>query len=318
MVSNERKCSPARHRRSGGPCCGAPPPRWRATRPESMVVWLARPTRTRSRSKSKPGDVALPNRSHSAADVAPVLDEVADQPRLVHVEHHEVATLRVLHHLARGRLGLLVPVLAVDDRGEPVARVALHPLPHVQHRPAGRIHQHAADPAKPLEVADGDPEGRQDHHVVRRDGREVEGPLIAAHEEADTHVPQLLVDVGVVDDLADEVKPAVGELGPGLVGVVHRAVHAVAEAELPRQPEGQRSDGEAVLVGPQRLHHGAVVVGRELAFDLRLEAETPAEVGALHDRESNPPTPRTLLRGLAWCRRDSGTPPRTRRARGGW
>ena len=74
----------------------------------------------------------------------------------------------------------------------------------------------------------------------------------------------------------------VGKLAPGLVGVVHRAVHAVAEAELPGQPEGQRPDGRAGSRWPQRLDHRAVVVGREPALDLGLEAESAAEVGLLH------------------------------------
>ena len=39
--------------------------------PESMVVWLASPTRVRSRSKSKPGDTAWRNRASSAASLHP-------------------------------------------------------------------------------------------------------------------------------------------------------------------------------------------------------------------------------------------------------
>ena len=49
---------------------------------------------------------------------------------------------------------------------------------------------------------------------------------------------------GIVDDLADQVEPPVGELVPRLVGVIHRPLHPVAEAELPGQPEGERAHGE--------------------------------------------------------------------------
>ena len=139
------------------------------------------------------------------------------------------------------------------------------------------------------------PNAGQDHHVVGDDPGEVELPVLAPGEEADAHVPELLIDVGVVDDLADQEEPAVGELDPGLVGVVHRPVHPVAEAELPGQPEGQRTDGEPVLVGPERLHHRAVVVGGELPLDLGLEAEAPPEVGALHGLNL---TPDLLVGGL--------------------
>ena len=102
---------------------------------------------------------------------------------------------------------------------------------------------------------------------------------------------ELLVDVRVVDDLADEVDPAVGELHPGLVGVVHRPVHPVAEPEFPGQAEGQRSDVEAIVVRPQRLDDRAVVVGDEPPLDLGLEAEAAPEVGAFHGLNLHPSRP---------------------------
>src|SRR2546426_6634899 len=42
--------------------------------------------------------------------------------RLGHVAHHEVVPAGILGHLARGRLGLLVVVLAVNNRGETIPR----------------------------------------------------------------------------------------------------------------------------------------------------------------------------------------------------
>ena len=224
------------------------------------------------------------------ARVAAALDEVADDPRLVHVEQDEVPPARVLHDLARGGLGLLVVVLAVDDGRVAVARVALDPLPDVEHRAAGGIHQHAADASQPVEVVDGHAERGQDDDVLAADRREVEAPLVAAGQEPHPHRAQLVVDVGVVNDLAHEVEPPVGKLEPGLVRVVHRAIHAVAEPELPGEPEAQRPDVETVLAGAQGLDHRAVVVGRELAFDLGLEAEAAAVVGALHRAPNLHPT----------------------------
>ena len=223
--------------------------------------------------------------------VAALLDEIADQPRLRHVQHHEVAAAGILHHLAGGRLGLLVVVLAVDDRGEAVAGVALHPLPDVEHRAAGGIDQHAADRPQTLEVADGHSEGRQDDDVVGGDAAEVEFAGLAPEEELHAHVAQLLVDMGIVDDLADQEQPPVGELDPGLIGVIDRPVHSVAEPEFPGEPEGQRPGVEPILIGAKRLDHGAVVVGGELSFDLGLEPEPAAEVGALHGPNLTPSRP---------------------------
>ena len=174
-----------------------PPPRSPATRPRaSSSGWRCPPAPDPARNRT-PARPRLANRSRSAATVAAVLDEIADDPRFGHVEHHEVAAARVLHHLAGGRLGLLMVVLAVDDGGVAVARVALDPLPDVEHRAAGRVHQHAADLAQPLEVPDGDPEGRQDDDVIRRDRREIELAVLAPLQDADAHVGSFRLTCGL-------------------------------------------------------------------------------------------------------------------------
>ena len=232
--------------------------------------------------------MALLEASRKRRRIAALLDVVADDPRLLHVEHHEVAPAGILHDLARRRLGLLVVVLAVDHRREGVAGVALDPLPHVEHRAAGRVHHDAADAAQPLEVADRDAERRHDHHVVRKHGGEVELAVRAMMQELDAHLLELPVHVRIVDDLAHQEEPAVGELVAGLVGVVHRAVHAVAEAELAGQPEGERAHVERVVAGPEQVHEPAVVVRAPLLLDRALEAETLAEVGAVHRPKLHP------------------------------
>src|SRR6185436_5571482 len=215
-------------------------------------------------------------------DVAGTLDVIADHPRFVHVEDHEIAALRIFHDLARRGLGLLVIVLAVDEGGITVPGVALDPLPHVQHRSTGSVDQHAADAAKPLEVANGDAERRHDHDVVWADLGEVELTLRFLGEEGNAHGTELLIDMGIVNDLADQKEPPVGKLGPAFVGVFHCAVHAVAEAELPGQPKGEMPRSKSVAVVLERIDHGTVVVSRQPTGDFALEAESFAEVGLLH------------------------------------
>src|SRR5438552_68301 len=73
----------------------------------------------------------------------PSLDVLADLPRLCHVPDHQVLPARILGHLARGRLGLLVVGLAVDHVREAVPRVGIDALPHAQHRAANGV-DHAA------------------------------------------------------------------------------------------------------------------------------------------------------------------------------
>ena len=66
---------------------------------------------------------------------------------------------------------------------------------------------------------------------------EVELAVRPVMQELDAHLLELPVHVRIVDDLAHQQEPPVGELVAGLVGVVDRAIHAVAEAELAGQPE---------------------------------------------------------------------------------
>ena len=58
-------------------------------------------------------------------------------------------------------------------------------------------------------------------------------------EEADALRAQLIVDVRVVDDLAGQEDRPVGKALARLIGVVHRAIDAVAEAELAREVNGE-------------------------------------------------------------------------------
>ena len=75
-------------------------------------------------------------------------------------------------------------------------------------------------------------------------------------------------------------EPAIGKLPPRLIGVLDRALDAVAEAELLREPDGDVLDRERVVVLAQRVDDAPVVVGGQVALDVRLEAEAFAEIGA--------------------------------------
>src|SRR5690606_31270400 len=93
----------------------------------------------------------------------------------------------------------------------------------------------------------------------------------------DAKTPQLLVDVGVVDDLAGEVHAAVRKAAAGLVRVVHRAIDAVAEAELARQVDEETS-GAVLIPGRADVVHQLTVIARgEHVGDLVFEVESLAE-----------------------------------------
>ena len=131
-----------------------------------------------------------------------------------------------------------MPDLAVDDGGEAVLRVAHDVLPDVQHGSARRVDERAAAGGEVDHVLDRDAEGRKDDDVVRA---EIALAFGGVAQEADAARAQPLVDVGVVDDLAGEKDVAPGKWRDRLVRVVDGAVDAVAEAELPRQVDGEAS-----------------------------------------------------------------------------
>jgi hypothetical protein len=64
-----------------------------------------------------------------------------------------------------------------------------------------------------------------------------------------------------MDDFPDQEEPPVGKLRAGLIGVLDRTIHPVTEAELARQAKRQRTHVQAIVVHPQGLDHGAVVIG---------------------------------------------------------
>src|SRR5690606_11371737 len=109
-------------------------------------------------------------------------------------------------------------------------------------------------------------------------------------EEPDARAAQLLVDVGVVDDLAGQVDALALEPFARLVGIVHGAIDAVAEAELPREVDGHPPGLVAVVVGPHLVHERAVIVASELVLDGVLEVEPLAEAQWLHGMPRTPLT----------------------------
>src|SRR6266545_5369984 len=215
---------------------------------------------------------------------SPSFDVFADDPRFIHVADDEVFAPGIFIHLTRRGLRLFVVVLTVDQRGEAISRVHLDALPDVQYRSARRVDEHAANGAQPLEVSYGHAECGQDADVAGGHGAEVEltVPPFGPVQKVDAHGGKLLIDVWVVDDLADQKRPLVGKLRARFVRVLDRAVHAVTEAKLAGEPECQVADLEPVSRLANALDHAAVVVGCERPFDDALEPESLAEISLFH------------------------------------
>ena len=83
-----------------------------------------------------------------------------------------------------------------------------------------------------------------------------------------------------MDDLADQNDPTLGKLSSRLVGVLHSALHAVAEAELSRQPDGDIARGQGVIACLHAIYERALVRGKVL-LDLGLETEAAEMTASL-------------------------------------
>ena len=173
----------------------------------------------------------------SSCDPSRFGDVVADEHRLVHVPDDEVLPPIVLERPERRSRatprGWYFPWIS---GGEPVLGVALHALPDVQYGAARGVHEDAADLAcSRLKSWIVTPKAGRITTSSLRSRREKSkvAPSSVRVDELDPHLRHPLVDVRIVDDLTDEIDPlAIRELVNRLVGVVDRAVDAVAEPEL--------------------------------------------------------------------------------------
>ena len=181
--------------------------------------------------------------------------------------------------LRRGGARLLVVALAVDDHGVAVAGAAVHHLPDVQHAAAGRVDEHAALLAEVLHVGRGHAERRQDHHVAALDHRVAGCRVLAVRQDDDPHLLEPGVDVGIVDDLAEQKGAAIGKAPARFVGVLDRSIDAVAEPELARELQANVTDRRFVAERLQLGDHGAVVTLLEREAHLPFEAEALLKVG---------------------------------------
>ncbi|HEX3481614.1 MAG TPA: protein kinase [Kofleriaceae bacterium] len=119
--------------------------------------------------------------------------------------------------------------------------------------------------------------------------------LIAAHEAGIVHRDLKLDNVFLVDTLDDALQPRVKLLDWGIAKVIHTEVRHTIEGQLMGTPQylsPEQARGQAV--SPQTDVYSLGVMAYELFLEqLPFEAETAAEVMAMHLR-ATPPPPREL------------------------
>ena len=107
------------------------------------------------------------------------------------------------------------------------------------------------------------------HFLIRRLGR----------NDLDAHVADLVVDLRVVDDFAEQInrRVRIGKVFPRGVGEVNRALDAVAKAEFLRELHGEVAGGKHAAAGADALDQFAAVMREHLGLH-RLHDVGPAEV----------------------------------------
>jgi hypothetical protein len=126
-------------------------------------------------------------------------------------------------------------------------------------------------------VGHGHPEGGDQDDIARLELLDLLAAAVAAVEELHPQLDELLVHLGVVDDLVGDVDVPVGMDLEGLVGVLDGALDPVAEAHLAGHVQGKVAELQAEVVGLDAADNIAVVeIIRQLLADGRLVAKSLA------------------------------------------
>ena len=179
---------------------------------------------------SKPEDWTPRNLSRNAP-VAAVADVIADVIDVGERQHDEIVTLAIAVG-ATGGAGLLVVALPWMIEVKRLLGVFAHAFPDAHHVAAGGVD----DLAALLDLFQGrqlGAKGGDDHHIVGCSWRRA---LVGIGFMMP--IARSAVHLGIVDDFA-EMKTAVLENLARGVGEIDGALHAVAEAELLGEPDGQ-------------------------------------------------------------------------------
>ena len=91
----------------------------------------------------------------------------------------------------------------------------------------------------------------------------------------------------VVNDLAGEKDAVVRKLRHGLIGILDGALHAVAEAKLHGEQEGQTARFETEAVCPHEIDDLAAIVFLELRTDFGTKAKSLLKVRLFHVRAAS-------------------------------
>src|SRR5688572_8821576 len=180
--------------------------------------------------------------------------------------------------LRRGGTRLLVMVLTVDDHRVAVARVVVHLFPDVEDAAARRVDEHAVLRLQVRKLGHADAERGEDHDIAGGNLTEALHWIVRVGEDLNPHRLDALVDVRIVDNLARQKYPPIGELPARLIRVIDGAIDAVTEAEFFRELDVERPGARLIAHSLKALDDGTLVSARQNRPDLGFQAETLLEI----------------------------------------
>jgi hypothetical protein len=162
----------------------------------------------------------------------------------------------------------------MNDAGDRFAGILPHPFPHAHHVPASGIHEQTPFFLKPAPRADLGAKGGNDHDVFRAEAAHF--LLRGFSRNGDNAQPaDLVVDIRVVNDFAEQENAPVGIRAARRVGQVYRPFDPVTKAELLGQPNGQLAGGKNMTTGANLLDQFAAVMRQNLRLHRRHDVGPP-------------------------------------------
>ena len=182
-------------------------------------------------------------------------------------EDDQIVTVSIFAHSAGGCGScFLVPCLAVNDAGDAVFGIGANPTPDFHHITACGIDDVAALGINFIHEGRGRAECGNDDHIIGRQVIVVATQFLPRQRD-DAHVDELTVDLGVMNDFANEKNTIIGKHLARGVGEINGALDAVAKAEFLSESQGRIADYQFAMKIAQALDDGRFVMLRHFRSD---------------------------------------------------
>ena len=162
----------------------------------------------------------------------------------------------------------------MDDARHRIIRVLTDPLPNAHHVATRGVHKHATPLLQLLHHCHLGAEGGNNHDVTLLQFLDVR-VLFLARQKPNSHLAQLIVHLGVMDNLAQDVDRLVRKHFSGGICEIDRPFDAVTEAKLLRQLHRHSPGREDMTSGANAVHQLTPIMGEDLCLHRFHDIRTP-------------------------------------------